>query len=325
MEKEMEKKYYFLKDSEIGLRCLPAEMAEKDMQEIFGYQFLLPHDLRAEAERLQAFSTTEGDLTAIRPERAVYRRVTEEYSLEMKHNYFEFFGGTGRDIWYCYGWLCTPTEFAVAYRAIWDRYPAPVDFLEDVRGAADEAAVSLEALQDPDMLTDPELCRWMNRSIVYLPEGFRRVGPGLFQGHHSVGILVIPEGYESIEMSAFRRCYNLSTVQFPYSLRHIREHAFDGCRQLRSILSWGGIETIGEAAFYGNDFCSVELPNSVRRLGKRAVYSSQCRHAYLSAGVELEEDTFYFDTVCHAPLDSDTLQRLLIAGYTVKSSGERKK
>ena len=326
MEKEMEKKYYFLKDSEIGLRCLPAEMAEKDMQEIFGYRFLLPRDLRAEAERLQAFSTTEGDLTAFCPENAAYRRVTEEYSLELKRNYFAFFGGNGRgDIWYYYGWLCTPTEFAVAYREIWDRYPAPEDFLEDTCGATDEAAVSLDTLRNSDTLTEPDLCRRMTGGVLYLPEGFRRVGPGLLQGDFSVNVLIIPEGYESIEMSAFRRCGNLRTVMFPYSLRHIREHAFDGCRRLHSVLSWGGIETIGEEAFYGNDFWSVELPNSVRSIGKQAFYSSHCAYVHLGGGVEVEEDSFHSDTLCYAPMDSDTMRRLLIAGCKVRSSGENKK
>ncbi|MBR6715177.1 MAG: leucine-rich repeat protein [Prevotella sp.] len=147
-----------------------------------------------------------------------------------------------------------------------------------------------------------------NNELIYgckntiIPNGIKIIGNGAF---YNCGItsVEIPNSVTTIGEQAFDGCYNLTSIEIPNSVTSIGEKAFYGCSSLSSIIVQNGnskydsrnncnaliqtdnnelilgcmntnipngIKIIGEGAFYGCDFTSIEIPNSVTSIGENA-------------------------------------------------------
>ena len=82
--------------------------------------------------------------------------------------------------------------------------------------------------------------------------------------------VVIPEGITKIGKEAFDFNDIVKTVEFPKSLKIIEKLAFNFCKNLSKINFQDGITTIKSSAFYMCELLDVEIPKSVKKIGKEA-------------------------------------------------------
>lgn len=106
--------------------------------------------------------------------------------------------------------------------------------------------------------------------------------------------LEVPAGVEEIGVQAFFYCIQLRKVDFgeaerlraigarafagsgierletPAGLQELGESAFAGCRDLRKVTLNAGLEVLGPTCFEGVKPMRVEVPGSLRRVGKNA-------------------------------------------------------
>ena len=82
--------------------------------------------------------------------------------------------------------------------------------------------------------------------------------------------VVIPEGITKIGKEAFDFNDIVKTVEFPKSLKIIEKLAFNFCKNLSKINFQDGITTIKSSAFNMCELLDVEIPKSVKKIGKEA-------------------------------------------------------
>lgn len=80
----------------------------------------------------------------------------------------------------------------------------------------------------------------------------------------------VPEGIEAIAEGAFYSNNALIKVKFSSTVKIIGNYAFYGCSSLTDVELNEGLESIGYCAFADSGLKSVNLPASVRTLGKDA-------------------------------------------------------
>ncbi len=81
--------------------------------------------------------------------------------------------------------------------------------------------------------------------------------------------VVIGEGIVNVGLARFACLNKLETVTLANSVKVIEEAAFANSPNLKSI-TMSGVTTIGESAFSGCGFVSVEIPDNVTSIGDRA-------------------------------------------------------
>ncbi len=108
---------------------------------------------------------------------------------------------------------------------------------------------------------------------VKIPEeicGFKITGIEDFYADYAEKV-TIPEGVELIGDYAFQSCDSIAEVIIPESVRTIEEYAFAYCGSLEKVVVPEGVEVIEDYAFCGNDNLTVELPESLKKLHKKAI------------------------------------------------------
>ncbi len=137
---------------------------------------------------------------------------------------------------------------------------------------------------------------------VTMPNSLTTIGEYAFEDCTGLTSVTIPEGVTSIKDSAFCDCIGLVTVTISSTVTNIHSYAFDGCSGLMAfsvadantvyssanglLLSKdgktlvkgvkgevtipGGVETIGDSAFWGAGLTSVVIPASVTVLDQYA-------------------------------------------------------
>ena len=116
---------------------------------------------------------------------------------------------------------------------------------------------------------------------ITLPESLTEVGPDAFRRCAALTGAALPDHVAKIGAGAFRDCTGLASVALPKELEELGhctsqlsldEGVFSGCTSLTSVVIPEGTRTIGEACFYNcKKLSHVELPLSLRRIGKRAL------------------------------------------------------
>lgn len=100
-------------------------------------------------------------------------------------------------------------------------------------------------------------------------------GNAAFYCCYFLGDLIIPEGTIEIprhflSFSTSPGAGRLSSIILPKTLRRIGEYAFFGQSKLRDISISEGLVSIGDNAFYGANFVSLELPSTVQTVNQGA-------------------------------------------------------
>lgn len=133
-----------------------------------------------------------------------------------------------------------------------------------------------------------------NLKSVTLPENLKTITKSMFMSCQNLTSIEIPDNVTTIDDNAFSWCTALKTVKLPANLKTIGKYAFSVCYTLEDITLPNGVKTIdngafegcsmlsgrldipstvttiGEIAYLGCHFTSLNIPSSVQQIGLRA-------------------------------------------------------
>ena len=133
-------------------------------------------------------------------------------------------------------------------------------------------------------------CDSPNLTKVKIPSTVTKIKDGAFWGCTGLTKIELPPQLEEVGYSSFYGCSGLTEITIPSSVKTIRSGAFEKCYNLESVTLSEGIGEIGTEAFRSTNLKSLNIPKSVKKLGRDIV--DGCQHlAYITieAPSQLEE------------------------------------
>ena len=101
---------------------------------------------------------------------------------------------------------------------------------------------------------------------------FLIVGDGILLAYGgSGGAVTIPEGVKKIAPGVFMNNTSVTSVSLPLSLSEVGEDAFRGCKSLSSVVGGDNVSYIGDRAYMNCPLSALMVPGSVEEMGLRAV------------------------------------------------------
>lgn len=125
---------------------------------------------------------------------------------------------------------------------------------------------------------------------VKIPSTVTKIKESAFWGCTGLTKIELPPQLEEIDYNSFYGCSGLTEITIPSSVKTIRSGAFENCTSLESVTLSEGIGEIGTEAFQYTKLKSLNIPKSVKKLGRDIVKG--CQHlAYITieAPSQLEE------------------------------------
>lgn len=106
---------------------------------------------------------------------------------------------------------------------------------------------------------------------VVIPEGVKTIAAYAFAQLTALEEVVLPSTLQKIQNSAFEGCTSLKKITFSgeNNLQFINDRAFFGCSELTD-LQFKSVIAIGNRAFEGAKFTSIELSETTQSIGSRA-------------------------------------------------------
>lgn len=125
---------------------------------------------------------------------------------------------------------------------------------------------------------------------VKIPSTVTKIKDRAFSGCTGLTKIELPPQLEEVGYSSFYGCSGLTEITIPSSVKTIRSGAFEECYNLESVTLSEGIGEIGTEAFKRTNLKSLNIPKSVKKLGRDIVYN--CWHLpyiTIEAPSQLEE------------------------------------
>ena len=125
---------------------------------------------------------------------------------------------------------------------------------------------------------------------VEIPSTVTKIEQSAFSGCTGLKEIELPPQLEEVGYSSFYGCSGLTEITIPSSVKIIRSGAFQNCTNLESVTLSEGIREIGNEAFKRTNLKSLNIPKSVKKLGRDIVYN--CWHLpyiTIEAPSQLEE------------------------------------
>ena len=125
---------------------------------------------------------------------------------------------------------------------------------------------------------------------VKIPSTVTKIKESAFWGCTGLTKIELPPQLEEVGYNSFYGCSGLTEITIPSSVKTIRSGAFEKCYSLESVTLSEGIGEIGTEAFRSTNLKSLNIPKSVKKLGRDIV--DGCQHlAYITieAPSQLEE------------------------------------
>lgn len=125
---------------------------------------------------------------------------------------------------------------------------------------------------------------------VKIPSTVTKIKDSAFWGCTGLTKIELPPQLEEVGYNSFYGCSGLTEITIPSSVKTIRSGAFEKCTNLESVTLSEGIREIGTEAFRSTNLKSLNIPKSVKKLGRDIV--DGCQHlAYITieAPSQLEE------------------------------------
>lgn len=145
----------------------------------------------------------------------------------------------------------------------------------------------------PDGLTcigKRAFCNSSDLDAVKIPSTVTKIKQSAFSGCTGLKEIELPPQLEEVDYSSFYGCSGLTEITIPSSVKTIRSGAFKRCTSLESVTLSEGIREIGTEAFMLTNLKSLNIPKSVKKLGRDIVYN--CWHLpyiTIEAPSQLEE------------------------------------
>ena len=125
---------------------------------------------------------------------------------------------------------------------------------------------------------------------VKIPSTVTKIKDSAFSRCTGLTKIELPPQLEEVGYSSFYGCSGLTEITIPSSVKTIRSGAFEECYNLESVTLSEGIGEIGTEAFKRTNLKSLNIPKSVKKLGRDIVYN--CWHLpyiTIEAPSQLEE------------------------------------
>ena len=125
---------------------------------------------------------------------------------------------------------------------------------------------------------------------VKIPSTVTKIKDSAFSRCTGLTKIELPPQLEEVGYSSFYGCSGLTEITIPSSVKTIRSGAFEECYNLESVTLSEGIREIGTEAFKRTNLKSLNIPKSVKKLGRDIVYN--CWHLpyiTIEAPSQLEE------------------------------------
>ena len=125
---------------------------------------------------------------------------------------------------------------------------------------------------------------------VKIPSTVTKIKDSAFSRCTGLTKIELPPQLEEVGYSSFYGCSGLTEITIPSSVKTIRSGAFEECFNLESVTLSEGICEIGTEAFKSTKLKSLNIPKSVKKLGRDIVYN--CWHLpyiTIEAPSQLEE------------------------------------
>ena len=151
----------------------------------------------------------------------------------------------------------------------------------------------LHEVKLPDGLTyigKRAFCGSPELTKVKIPSTVTKIEQSAFSGCTGLKEIELPPQLEEVGYSSFYGCSGLTEITIPSSVKIIRSGAFQNCFNLESVTLSEGIREIGNEAFKRTNLKSLNIPKSVKKLGRDIVYN--CLHLpyiTIEAPSQLEE------------------------------------
>ena len=151
----------------------------------------------------------------------------------------------------------------------------------------------LHEVKLPDGLTcigKRAFCNSPELTEVKIPSTVTKIEQSAFSGCTGLKKIELPPQLEEVGYSSFYGCSGLTEITIPSSVKIIRSGAFERCTSLESVTLSEGLREIGNEAFKLTNLKSLNIPKSVKKLGRDIVYN--CWHLpyiTIEAPSQLEE------------------------------------
>lgn len=109
---------------------------------------------------------------------------------------------------------------------------------------------------------------------ISFPESLEIIGDSAFNCAQEMTRIELPSNLKILGKNAFRYCDKVTTAKIPGSVKEIGEKAFQICEALTTVEINDGVEVIGERAFYDTKLESLNLPKSVKEIGRAITYKT---------------------------------------------------
>lgn len=128
-------------------------------------------------------------------------------------------------------------------------------------------------------------------------ENATKIGNNAFECCYKLTDYTLPSALDSICDRAFLYCQQLKSITIPRTLRGFGVEAFCGCTRLQSVVfeSGSALKEINKSVFTTTSLTSVDIPNSVERIGYQAFAYSDLSNVKMPSNlIEIGDSAFHF-------------------------------
>ena len=135
---------------------------------------------------------------------------------------------------------------------------------------------------------------YSNISEISLPDNLKSIGAAAFRDS-DIKEIIIPESVKDIETTIFANCRKLQKVQIlTKQIDGIPDNTFDGCSSLKEVNLPSSVKYLGKSAFYDTQSLEqLDIPSSCTEIGSNCFYYSGLTYIKIPDGVtELKGEMF---------------------------------
>ncbi len=104
---------------------------------------------------------------------------------------------------------------------------------------------------------------------IEIPQSIQQIGNSAFANCVALEKVILPSNLKDIGRQAFKNCATLNYIKMPTDIQIIPSELLFGCVSLKEISLPSAVTTIYNSAFEGCGIVSVEIPESVEKIGQR--------------------------------------------------------